>query len=105
MNNQKNKNEKIDLSQFPIREEEPSFQPKGFNLENLKRFWQRMGKENQIFAIVIISAFILIIVLLVSLFGREGKKVGPTPIAPPTEYTPPVEYPLPPGEKYTPPFP
>ncbi len=105
MNNQKSKNEKIDLSQFPIREKEPSFQPKGFNFESFKKFWQRMGKKNQIFAIIIVIAFTLIIIFLISLFGKGGKELGPTPTAPPTEYAPPVEYQLQPGEEYTPPFP
>lgn len=111
MDNQKGKNEKIDLSRFldlsqlPIREKTPVFQQKGFNFESFKKSWQRMGKENQIFTIIIVIASILIIVLLVSLFGRGGKGIRPTPTVPPAEYTPPAEYQLPPGEKYTPPFP
>jgi hypothetical protein len=100
MNNQKNKNETIDLSQLPIREKEPTFQPKRFNLENLKRSWQRIGKKNQIFTIIIVGTLIFIIIILISLFGRTGGgKIGPTP----SEYTPPAEYPA--GEEYTPPFP
>jgi len=108
MNNQKNKNEeRIDLSQFPIGpKKEPAKKQKRFNLEDFKKSWQRMEKKNQIFTIIIIIAFILIIILLILLFGKMGeKKVGPGETFPPAEYAPSVEYPLSPGEKYTPPFP
>ncbi|MDI6603037.1 MAG: hypothetical protein QME57_02890 [Patescibacteria group bacterium] len=103
MNNQKNKNrERIDLSQFPISRQEEVARP-GFSLENLKKFWQKMGKKNQIFTVIIATALILIIVLLISLFsGREGKEIAPGKTIFP-EYAPPAEYPA--GEEYTPPFP
>lgn len=103
MNNEKNKNEeRIDFSQFPISKKE-EVAPGGFNLENFKKSWQRMGKKNQIFTVIIVSTFVLIILLLISLFGgRESKEIAPGKIIPP-EYAPPIEYPA--GEEYTPPFP
>ena len=111
MSNQKNKkdeiynNSAIDLSRFPVSKKEVVPQPKFFSLENFKQSWQRMGKKNQIFTIIIVFAFVLMIILLISLFGGRGsKKVAPGKTIPP-EYAPPVEYPLSPGEKYTPPFP
>lgn len=96
MQNQNSKNEKsnnsiVDLSQLPIGKKEriPQLPQSKFNLESFKKSWQRMGKKNQIFAIIIVSAFILIIVLLGILLDRTGGREIPT--APPLEYLAPPE--------------
>jgi len=105
MNNQKNKNA-IDLSQFPIGRKEKPISPQPFSLEGIKRFWSRMDKKNRIYALIFIISLIFITILLISLFVKTGReKIIPTRTAPPVEYAPPAEYPLSPGEKYTPPFP
>ncbi len=95
MQNQNSKNEKsnnsvVDLSRFSIREKkEVVSETKHFAIKSFKKSWHRMGKKNQIFATIIVSAFILIIILLVSLLDRTGG--SEIPAIPPSEYLPPPE--------------
>ena len=92
MNNQKNKNEEgIDLSQFPIRAGKESVaEHKGFSFENFKESWQRMGKKNQIYAIFIIIAFVLIIILFFNILSKSGGQEAKLPEGVPLE-APPLE--------------
>ncbi len=107
MNTQENKNEeKIDLSQFPVKKKEPIYQPKRFKFENFEESWRKMGKRNRIFTAIILVSFVMTVIILFSFFsGRNERKTGPASDVFPVEYAPPSEYPLQPGEKYTPPFP
>ena len=106
MDSQNNKNEEVvDLSQFPTEGKEKT-SLESFSLNSYKTLWRRMGRKNQIFTIIIAVSFILIIVLSCLMLsvqkGREAESVAPGTYP---EYTPPVGYPLSPGEKYTPPLP
>jgi hypothetical protein len=92
--------EKIDLSQFSFKKKEPVCRPKVFDLGES---WRKMGKRNRIFSAIIAISLVLAIVILISFFNK--REIGPASNAGPVEYAPPSEYPLMPGEKYTPAFP
>ena len=78
---QTNKNyENIDLSKFLERPRREELFPrsKGFNLARLIISWQRMGKKNQIYAVILAIALVLIIIFLaIGLGGMGAKEIHP----------------------------
>ncbi|MDD2696698.1 MAG: hypothetical protein PHE52_00870 [Candidatus Pacebacteria bacterium] len=63
------------------------------------------SKENRIFIIVVVISLVLIIFLLTLFFREKNKESGAIPAGSHPDYTAPSNYPILPGEKYTPPFP
>ncbi len=85
MDNQKDENEKIDLSEFPLERKEPvSGSKKSFDL---KGFWGKTDKKNQVYIIIIIISFILMVIFLGLFLSKKSSSEGN--IAP--EYAPPAE--------------
>ena len=88
MNNQKDENEKIDLSQFPLGKKEPiSESSKSFSSKDIKDSFAKMNEKNKIYIIVIIVSFILTIIFLGFLLSKKSGIRGT--ITP--EYAPPAE--------------
>lgn len=106
MDDQNNKNqESVDLSKFQVEKKEEVV-PRSFGLKKYKMLWRGMGQRNQIFTIIIITSFLFIIILSCLMLSiQKGREAGSVMPGTYPEYTPPVEYPLSPGEEYTPPFP
>ncbi|MCK4520479.1 hypothetical protein KAT95_01250 [Candidatus Parcubacteria bacterium] len=88
MNNQKNENEKIDLSRFPIGKKEPiSDSKKSFSPKNIGDSFAKMDEKNKIYIIIIIISFILMVIFLSLFLSKKSEKGGT--VAP--EYAPPAE--------------
>ena len=88
MNNQKDENEKIDLSQFPLGKKEPiSESSKSFNVKNIQGSFAKMDKKNQLYLTIIVVCFVLTIIFLGFLLSKKSGIRGT--ITP--EYAPPAE--------------
>ncbi len=88
MDNQKDENEKIDLSEFPLERKEPvSGSKKSFNIKYIRSSFAKMDKKNQIYIAIIIISFILMVIFLGLFLSKKSSSEGN--IAP--EYAPPAE--------------
>jgi len=93
MNNQNSS--KIDFSKFPVG------QQRNIKSEDPRSFWHKMNKKNRIYFAIITVFFIVIIIFLISIFGKKDSSEDIKPTGS-NQYAPPAEME---GQNYIPPFP